>query len=46
MKKSVILALVCMVVLASCNVEKVVNIGNGLKIKASSTLVKKEYKQK
>ena len=32
MKKSVILALVCMVVLASCNVEKVVNIGSGLKI--------------
>ena len=46
MKKSVILALVCMVVLASCNVEKVVNIGSGLKIKPSSTLVKKEYKQK
>ena len=46
MKKNVILALVCMMVLASCNVDKLINIGNGLKIEPSGTIVKKEYKQK
>ena len=46
MKKNLILALVCMMVRASCNVDKVINIGNGLKISPSSTIVKNEYKQK
>lgn len=45
MKQNVILALVCMMVFASCKFDKMITIGNGMKIEPSETIVKKEYKQ-